>query len=455
MAISGNDILRFLDISDNHGERLIGVVLFFVMLAGLSRLPKKKFSFAARVLMGTGAGTVFGLAVWMIGASEGEAAGMTVSENLELWFQLVAQGYLSLFVCLILPMVFLASVKLVIHTPAEKQVSPLTRWKKRVNTGMVAISALIAACIGIAFQVGVVPGSEGEMFRWSIGSGEGMIGLVYGLIPAGIGWDLVRANVVGLFVFGIYVGIAARRMSGKYMDTVKPVFDLTDGAFSVGTSVCKTVIAYKPMGAAAIMASLAARHGFMVILWLLKVLLAICAAAALMFLVQLVLSALGGVGPAAFLKAGSTAMKKALKTRSGSACLPEAQEALAVGLGLNREVTDPVSAYAISSGMQGCGALFPAMAAVFALGSCGVVMTPGTVLLLVVVIALMSYGITDLPGTATMAEFAAVLGIGMREAVPGLGAMIAIDPIADVPRTFINVTGCMANAIFVERKVRK
>ena len=82
-------------------------------------------------------------------------------------------------------------------------------------------------------------------------------------------------------------------------------------------------------------------------------------------------------------------------------------------------------------------------------------MSPGTVLLLVVVISLMSYGITGLPGTATMAEFAAVLGIGLREAVPGLGAMIAVDPIADVPRTLINVTGCMANAVFVERMVRK
>ena len=67
----------------------------------------------------------------------------------------------------------------------------------------------------------------------------------------------------------------------------------------------------------------------------------------------------------------------------------------------------------------------------------------------------MSYGITEMPGTATMAEFAAVLGTGMQEAVPGLGAMIALDPIADVPRTLINVTGCMANAIFVERMVRK
>ena len=456
--VSGNDILRFLDISEGHGERLIGVALFFAMLYGLSKLPKKKFSFAARVLIGTGAGSVFGLAAWVAGQADTSPAAdlqMTVAEDLDLWFQLVAQGYLSLFVCLVLPMVFLASIKLVIHTPAEKQVSPLTRWKKRVNTGMVAVSALIAACLGLVFKVGVLPGTDAEVFRWSVANGEGIIGLIYGRIPSGLGWDLIRANVVGLFVFGLYIGIAARRMSGKYMDTVKPVFNLVDGAFSVGSSVCKTVIAYKPMGAAAIMASLTAEHGWMVLVMLVKMLLVLTLGAGAMLAVQILLCMAGGVGPAAFFKAGKPAMVKALKTRSGAGCLPEAQQALAEGLGLNREVTDLVSSYSITSGMQGCGALFPAMAAVFAMGICGVVMSPGTVLLLVVVISLMSYGITGLPGTATMAEFAAVLGIGLREAVPGLGAMIAVDPIADVPRTLINVTGCMANAVFVERMVRK
>ena len=62
--MSGNDMLRLLNIAEGHGECLIGVALFFAMLVGLSRLPKKKFSFAVRVLIGSGAGTLFGLAAW-------------------------------------------------------------------------------------------------------------------------------------------------------------------------------------------------------------------------------------------------------------------------------------------------------------------------------------------------------------------------------------------------------
>ena len=62
--MSGNDILRLLNIAEGHEECLVGVALFFAMLVGLSRLPKKKFSFAMRVLMGSGAGTLFGLAAF-------------------------------------------------------------------------------------------------------------------------------------------------------------------------------------------------------------------------------------------------------------------------------------------------------------------------------------------------------------------------------------------------------
>ncbi len=446
--------LEFLGLS--HWGSLAGVLLFFAMLFGISRLPKKKYSFAARVLIGSSAGPVFGLTAWALsgGLSRSGRLAAPFAEDLNHWFSLVGTGYAALFQFLIAPVIFVAAVRLVIHTPSAKTVTPLIRWKKRVNTLMLAVSALIAACMGLCFRVGAAPGAENQIFAWNVEEGRRITDAAAHLIPSGLGLDLLTGNVVGIFVFAIFVGIAARRMSGKYMDTVKPFLDLANASFSVATSVCKAVIAYKPMGAAAIMASMTAVYGPAAVWMLLKLLLVLCLAALAMLVLQLILCALSGVGPVAFIRAGRGAMKKALKTRSGSACLPDAQQALSEGLGLQKEITDEVAAYAIASGMQGCGALFPAMAAVFAAGISGITLTPAHVFLLVVVITLCSYGITDVPGTATMAEFAAVLGAGMGSAATGLGPMIAIDPIGDVPRTLINVTGCMTNAIIVERRVR-
>ena len=426
-----------------RAESLAGVIVFFALLFGISRLPKKKFSFASRVLIGTGTGTVYGLIVWGVSGRTGVYAA-----DLGRWFSLVGNGYVSLFQLLIAPVVFTAGVRLVIHTP-------LTKWKKWVNTLMLAASALIGACFGLWLKVGAAPGADTVVFSWDVGEGQKITDSIAHLIPSGIGFDFLTGNVAGIFVFAVFIGIAARRMSGKYMDMVKPFLDFTDAAFSVITSVCKAVIAYKPMGAAAVMAAFTAAYGPAFLLMLVKMLLVLCAASLAMLAVQMILCAVSGVSPAAFFRAGKAAMKKALVTRSGSACLPDAQEALAAGLGLNKEITDEVSAYAIASGMQGCGALFPAMAAVFAAGLSGLTMTPALVFGLVVVIVLVSYGITGVPGTATMAEFGAVMGSGITGAVNGLGPMIAVDPIGDVPRTLINVTGCMTNAIIVERRVRE
>lgn len=451
------DSLKFFGVT--QAGSLVGIILFFAMLFGISRLPKKKFTFASRVLIGTGAGTVFGLAAWFLSGGSfwgtgSEAGTAAFATDLNHWFALIGNGYVSLFELLIGPAVLIAAVRLVIHTPLEKTVSSLTRWKKWVNTLMLAVSAFIGACLGLYFKVGAAPGADTQIFSWEVGEGSQVTDAIAHLIPSGLCFDFLTGNVVGIFVFAIFIGIAARRMSGKYMDTVKPFFDLTDAVFSVITSVCKAVIAYKPMGAAAIMASMTAVYGPAFLLTLVKLVAVLCLASAAVLILQLVLCCISGVGLVKFLREGKVAMKKALVTRSGSACLSEAQEALVRGMGLNKEITDEVSAYAISSGMQGCGAMFPAVAAVFAAGLSGITMTPALVFGLVAVIVLISYGITGVPGTATMAEFAAVMGSGMTGAVSGLGPMIAIDPIGDVPRTLINVTGCMTNAIIVERRVR-
>ena len=65
--------LEFLGLT--HPESLIGVIVFFIMLYGISRLPKKKYSFAARVMMGTGVGTVYGLIFWGLSRSGSGLAG--------------------------------------------------------------------------------------------------------------------------------------------------------------------------------------------------------------------------------------------------------------------------------------------------------------------------------------------------------------------------------------------
>ena len=429
---------------------LILIILFLLLLWAMNHLPKKRFSFAQRVLIGTGAGTVLGLLIFVF---FGEAGFSTPDEAVGIyrWFTASADIYLGLFRMLIGPVIFISTAHLVIHTPAYKTTPRNVSVKKHINTAMVVLSASVGIFFAVIFNVGSFEGGFG-----SIVSGGGSIpDIAESLMPVNTAFDMLLGKVVAVFIAGGLVGIAARRMSGKYMDTIKPMLDLTDAAFSTFESVAKTVIAWKPVGAFGIMTALTSIYGFSAVIVIIKFIAVLTMAVLCMLVCQLLLSAIFGVGPAAFLRAGREAMIKALKTRSGSACLPEAQRALSEYLHLNKDITDEVSGYAIASGMQGCGALFPAMALIFTVNMAGESITPGLIIMALIVIAVTSYGITGAPGTATMAEFAAVMGTGMEGSIFGLSAMIAIDPIGDVPRTLINVTGCMTNAIIAERRLRE
>ncbi|MEG1149607.1 MAG: cation:dicarboxylase symporter family transporter, partial [Niameybacter sp.] len=62
-----------------------------------------------------------------------------------------------------------------------------------------------------------------------------------------------------------------------------------------------------------------------------------------------------------------------------------------------------------------------------------------------------SLGIAGIPGTATMAASVALSGVGLAGSFPVVSPVLAIDPIIDMGRTLLNVTGSLTNAIIVDR----
>lgn len=425
---------------------LVILAVFIALMAFINKLPKKKFSFAARVMIGTGCGLVYGGIIRLLKGAVEQSGTYGAAQ----WLQLFSYIYISMFRVLILPALFIAMTNFVIHSPGKEADARLQSKKKQVTIAMLVLASFIGLMMGWAFGVGTI-------------GGEQRAAVFYSSLPQAIR-SVLYLDYSGIFLFGsvavvIFMGFlagsAAKRMSGKYMDTVKPFFDLMNALLSIMTSMLKTVIAWKPMGAFAIMAGFTAVHGLAGIMALVKFLAVLYGACLLMLVLQIVISAAYGMSPARFLSLGKPVMIQALKTRSGGACIGMVKEILSGGMGLCKEVTDDVSGYTINSGMQGCASLFPSMAAVFALSVMGIPMSWGIAAAILILVVLVSYAITSLPGTATLSEFAVLMGTGIEGTTEGLGPMIALDPVADVPRTLLNVTGSMVNAIIVERKVRK
>ena len=69
----------------------------------------------------------------------------------------------------------------------------------------------------------------------------------------------------------------------------------------------------------------------------------------------------------------------------------------------------------------------------------------------VIVIAIGSVGIAGVPGTATMAASVSLSGTGLGAFFTSISPVLAIDPIIDMGRTMLNVSGTMSNAIVVDK----
>ena len=177
------------------------VILFLVMVYAMNHLPKKKFSFAARVLMGAGCGTVFGLAVYALGAAGFGLTPSSVSGTAQ-WFSAASRIYLGLFRVLIGPVIFICTAHLVIHTPAFKVTPKEVKVKKQVNTFMVALSCGVGLVFGILFHVGSVDGGFGAVQA----GGESLPQILLGLMPVNLAADLLLGKAAAVFIAGGLAG---------------------------------------------------------------------------------------------------------------------------------------------------------------------------------------------------------------------------------------------------------
>lgn len=73
------------------------------------------------------------------------------------------------------------------------------------------------------------------------------------------------------------------------------------------------------------------------------------------------------------------------------------------------------------------------------------------IVMTIFVVAIGSLGIAGIPGTATMAASVGLSGVGMGAQFGMVSPILAIDPIIDMARTMINVTGSLTNALVVDK----
>lgn len=444
---------QFLMISDI--KTIIFLIALVAIIMVINRLPKEKFNFSAKVMTATFIGLILGLVIQVVAGFPHDPMKLTFVRETTLWYSLLGGGFISLIRMLVIPLVMVSIIHVIINMKEDANLGSLVKRTLTISLAMVAISVAVGLVFGILFKVGKVDEATSVITEGGrqIREVKNIVDTLKALIPSNPVEAMVNLNIVGLVIFSSIVGVAAKRMSKKYMAIVKPFFDLINAFQKIIVSMAMSIIKWMPAAVVPLLANTIAQKGVHAIAEVGKFIVVLYLAVAVMFVVQMIAVAVFGMNPFTYVKKCTSLLLLAFTSRSSVGCLPVTISTLTNKLGVTESTASFVGSFGTTAGMQGCAGVFPALTIVFVTHMSGHSIDMTMFAMAIIVVAISSLGIAGIPGTATMAASVGLSGTGLAALFPLINPILAIDPIIDMPRTMLNVIGSVTNALMVDKSL--
>ncbi|MGY1720855.1 dicarboxylate/amino acid:cation symporter [Blastococcus sp. SYSU DS0552] len=400
------------------------------MLARLRRVP-----FAAQVLLGL----VVGIALGLVARDLGPVADGTPN-----WLTSTLQTIGSTFVTLLKTLVPPLIVTAVIVSIANlKQVSNAARLAGQTLLWF-AITALIAVGIGIALGLITEPGRNSSVDATAQADPTrtgSWFDFLNGIVPGNIlglqssAEGALSFNVLQLIVIAAAIGIAVLKVG----EAAEPFLGFVRSALAVVQKVLWWVILLAPLGTVGLIGNAVASYGWESLGSLGVFAGAVYAGLALvLFVVYPVLLRLHGLSPLRWFAGAWPAIQLAFVSRSSIGTLPVTERVTEQNLGVPRSYASFAVPLGATTKMDGCAAIYPALAAIFVAQFFGVDLGLTDYLLIVLVSVIGSAATAGVTGAVVMLTLTlSTLGLPLA----GVGLLLAVDPILDMGRTAVNVAG--------------
>jgi Na+/H+-dicarboxylate symporter len=405
------------------------------------QLPKWAGSFGFQIIAALIVGLGLGLLAKYTGSTKASPNGLGAT------LQTIGSSYVSLLQTAVVPLIFTAVVSSISNLRQVSNAAKLA-W----NTLLwFAITSLIAVLIGIGLGVLLQPGANTgitEEAKYSGKSGDWWAFLV-GLFPknflglgasstvaeSGAVTTSVSFNVLQILVIAIAVGVAALKV-GK---AAEPFLTLNASALAVIQKVLWWIIRIAPLGTVGLIGNAVAVYGWDTIGSLGKFTVAIYIGLALvLFGVYPALVRSHGLSVKQYFSGAWPAIQLAFVSRSSIGTLPLTQRVTERNLGVPRGYASFAVPLGATTKMDGCAAIYPAVAAIFVAQFFGMQLDFSQYLLIALVSVLGSAATAGTTGAVVMLTLTlSTLGLPLA----GVGLLLAIDPILDMGRTAVNVAG--------------
>lgn len=392
-------------------------------------------SFGAQVIYGLIAGIVLGL----IASSMPEGNWLTTA------LTTVGGDYVTLLKVLIPPLVMTAVITSIANL---RQVTNAARLavKTLVWFAITAFFSVLAGIgVGLIFKPGetsglqdtsAAPSSVGSW--WSFLEGivpTNLVGLeAHTKVVDGVASTSLSFNVLQLLVVAIALGIAAVKVGEK----AEPFINFNRSLLEIIQKVLWWIIRLAPIGTAALIGKAVATYGFGAMGALGKFVLTVYVGLAIVLLVIYpVTLKLHSLNVAQFYRRVWPVTSLGLVTRSSMGVMPVTEQT-AEAIGVPKHYASFAVPLGATTKMDGCAAVYPAVAAIFVSQFYGVPLNFTDYVLIAVVSVLGSAATAGTTGATVMLTLTlSTLGLPLE----GVGLLLAIEPIVDMGRTAVNVTG--------------
>ncbi|MFD9885125.1 dicarboxylate/amino acid:cation symporter [Streptomyces alboflavus] len=389
------------------------------------RIPKfLKLPFWAQILGGLVLGVLLG---WLARSQDIGWLVTTLSK--------VGDTFIGLLKLAVAPLVFFA---ILISITNLRKVNNAARLATRTLLWFM-ITSLIAVAIGLVIGLITNPGAGTGLTPKDGAKPEhegSWIDFLTGIIPTDVITPFTELNVLQIVFMAAVAGIAVLKIGDE---KAKPILDLSESVLALLQKALWWVIKLSPIGTIGLIGFAIADYGWNLISKYATFTADIYIGCALVLfgVYPLLLAFVAKVNPLQFFKGAWPAIQLAFVSRSSVGTMPVTQK-VTERLGVPKEYTSFAVPFGATTKMDGCAAIYPAIAAIFVAQIFDVHMGIKEYLLIAFVSVVGSAATAGLTGATVMLTLTlSTLGLPME----GVGLLLAIDPVLDMMRTATNVAG--------------
>ncbi|MGK5059082.1 L-cystine transporter [Janthinobacterium sp. LB2P49] len=436
---------------------ILNLLVALIVFAFMFRQQRNHSTFTVRVFTGLGLGVLLGAAVQAI-----YGAGSPIIAGTNEYIDIVGSGYVKLLQMIIMPLIMVSIISAILKLKDASSLGKISA----LTIGTLLITTTVAAALGILMAklfgltaVGLTSSAaevaRGVQLQGSLETAKALSlpKLLVSFVPTNPFLDMTGArktSTIAVVVFSIFIGISATGIAAKKPEIFASFEHFMKVAHAIVMRMVTLVLRLTPYGVFALMFEVVASSSYTDILKLINFVVASYSALILMFLVHLAIIAGVGLNPLRFVKKVFPVLAFAFTSRTSAGSIPMSVQTQTQRLGTPEGIANFAASFGSTIGQNGCAGIYPAMLAVMIAPTVGV--DPFTVSFLLPLLAIITIGSVGVAGVGGGATFAALIVLSAMDLPVALaGLLISVEPLIDMGRTALNVSGSITAGTVTSR----